>query len=143
MADNPLVTMSGCGINTTNSTPTTSLLDLIRSHNERTGSPLPVISQEHLLGRILPQFEHYWTSFERERSFATFAPMYTRRWLHQDKEVRIEETGQSVRILGLNPENGYLRTILLDNDSPIPSYVDLQPDGNSFDMMQGLLKVKR
>lgn len=60
-----------------------------------------------------------------------------------DKIVTIEESGQRVRILGLAPENGSLRTLALDGSSGRSEYIDLQPNGNSFDMMQGLLKAKR
>lgn len=57
----------------------------------------------------------------------------------------MQATGQRVKILGLHPDNGTLRTIELDGDGRerAGQYVDLEPDGNSFDMMQGLLKVKR
>lgn len=130
-------------MNTTNSSPTTSLLDLIQSHNERHGSRLPVITQEELLGVILPRFEYLWSSFERDGDFAALAPLYTQRWLHSDKIVTIQETGQKVRIVGLTPENGLLRTISLNSSAGSPQYIDLEPDGNSFDMMQGLLKAKR
>jgi biotin--protein ligase len=57
--------------------------------------------------------------------------------------VTIEESGQKVRILGLAPENGCLRTLNLDGPRGSTEYIDLQPNGNSFDMMQGLLKAKR
>lgn len=62
---------------------------------------------------------------------------------NSDKIVTIEESGQRVRILGLAPENGCLRTLNLDGRSGSSEYIDLQPNGNSFDMMQGLLKAKR
>lgn len=131
---------TGCGINTTNSTPTTSLLDLIQSHNSRTHSSLPVISQEELCALILSRFEHTWGTFTASSGdFAAFAGQYTARWLHSNKEVTIEETGQRVRIEGLTNEEGYLRT----RDVDTGRVVDLQPDGNSFDMMQGLLRAKK
>ena len=42
------------------------------------------------------------------------------------------------RIVGITPDHGLLRTL--------PEYggnfIDLQPDGNSFDLMEGLIKVK-
>jgi biotin--protein ligase len=138
-----LISSIGCGINTTNSSPTTSLLDLIQSHNHRTNAQLAIISQEQLLANILPRFEYFWSHFEQEGSFQSLAPLYTRRWLHTDREVTIRETGQRVRIVGLTPEYGLLRTVSLDSPTRNPHYIDLEPDGNSFDMMQGLLKAKK
>ena len=132
----------GCGINTTNFGPTTSVLDLIETHNARHGSSLPVITQEQLLASILPMFERNWATFDREGNFSSFADLYTQRWLHSGAEVTIQATGQQVRIVGLNPENGNLRTQPCDSKPDDPKSIDLQPDGNSFDMMQGLLKTK-
>lgn len=130
----------GCGINTTNSTPTTSLLDLIRSHNSLTGSSLPIITQEQLLALILSRFEHVWGIFSASSGdFGPFASSYTKRWLHSGKEVMIEATGQRVVIEGLTSNEGYLKT----RDVQTGRVVELQPDGNSFDMMQGLLKTKK
>jgi biotin--protein ligase len=148
--------MAGCGINTTNSTPTTSLLDLIAAHNAAHRTALPHITQEELLALILPRFEAFWARFSASGSsfgmdtasagdFSSFADAYTRRWLHTGKIVTVQASGQTVRILGLHPDSGTLRTIELDEDGRerVGQYVDLEPDGNSFDMMQGLLKVKR
>lgn len=118
-------------------------MDLIQAHNAARGSRLPIISQEELLAHILPRFEAFWAHFEREGSFAGLSELYTRRWLHSDKVVTIQESGQQVRIVGLTPEYGLLRTVSVDSPAGAPQYIDLEPDGNSFDMMQGLLKVKR
>ena len=55
-----------------------------------------------------------------------------------------------VRIVGISPDHGLLRTIPVDAAPVISSnpfaaanqYIDLQPDGNSFDLMSGLIKTK-
>ena len=49
-----------------------------------------------------------------------------------------------VRIVGITPDHGLLRTLPEghgwgDRGS---GYIDLQPDGNSFDIMAGLIKMK-
>lgn len=48
-----------------------------------------------------------------------------------------------VRICGITLDHGLLRTLPertgYDDDG---GYIDLQPDGNSFDLMAGLIKVK-
>lgn len=46
----------------------------------------------------------------------------------------------SVRIVGITLDFGLLRTIPDDNFTG--GFIDLQPDGNSFDMMAGLIKRK-
>jgi biotin--protein ligase len=47
---------------------------------------------------------------------------------------------QRVRILGITPDHGLLRTL---PEAGQGGYIDLQPDGNSFDLMEGLIKAKR
>ena len=55
---------------------------------------------------------------------------------------------RKVRIVGITPDHGLLRT-LPERDSSSAwgggvgvEYIDLQPDGNSFDLMAGLIKTK-
>ena len=52
-----------------------------------------------------------------------------------------------VRICGITPDHGLLRTLPERNQPGQPGripegFIDLQPDGNSFDLMAGLIKVK-
>lgn len=48
-----------------------------------------------------------------------------------------------VRIIGITSDHGLLRTVPIAEEwSAHPSYIDLQPDGNSFDLMSGLIKTK-
>lgn len=49
---------------------------------------------------------------------------------------------QTVRIVGITPDHGLLRT-LPERGGAGAQFIDLQPDGNSFDMMAGLIKLKR
>ena len=52
---------------------------------------------------------------------------------------------RKVRIVGITPDHGLLRTIP-ERDGwagrQNTDYIDLQPDGNSFDLMAGLIKTK-
>lgn len=43
------------------------------------------------------------------------------------------------RIVGITPDHGLLRTMPEHGHG---EFIDLQPDGNSFDLMEGLIKVK-
>jgi biotin--protein ligase len=49
-----------------------------------------------------------------------------------------------VRILEITPNHGLLRTVPETSGWNIgeKEYVDLQPDGNSFDIMAGMIKAK-
>ena len=66
--------------------------------------------------------------------------------MHSDQLITLTTFTPSkpVRIIGITPDHGLLRTIpertgwsTADED-----FIDLQPDGNSFDMMAGLIKSK-
>lgn len=60
-----------------------------------------------------------------------------------DQIITLQETGKSHRIIGITPDMGLLRTIPVGAIGSAPSkYVDLQPDGNSFDMLKGLIRTK-
>jgi biotin--protein ligase len=86
--------------------------------------------------------------------------------LYSDQEVTLTtvEPHQRLRIKSITPDHGLLRCIPLDQGGSISKrgltplytrgdfgddqkskeseFVDLQPDGNSFDMMSGLIKRK-
>lgn len=54
-----------------------------------------------------------------------------------------------VRIVGITPDYGLLRTLPLEaqempstNPFAASAHIELQPDGNSFDMFAGLIKIK-
>ena len=65
---------------------------------------------------------------------------------------------QRVKIVGITPDYGLLRTLPIDRNDPggyggwghsgydgfrqSSPYIDLQPDGNSFDIMAGLIRSK-
>lgn len=57
---------------------------------------------------------------------------------------------QRVKIVGITPDFGLLRTLPVGQDGSggcggfrqSSPFIDLQPDGNSFDIMAGLIKSK-
>ena len=62
-----------------------------------------------------------------------------------DQEVTLTTTTPHtpVRIVGITPEHGLLRTTPVSWSGVYQQgFIDLQPDGNSFDMMAGLIKTK-
>lgn len=49
---------------------------------------------------------------------------------------------RKVRIVGITPNHGLLRTMPERLEGGKVEYIDLQPNGNSFDLMAGLIKTK-
>lgn len=65
---------------------------------------------------------------------------------HRDQVIQYEKTGEQLKIIGIDPLHGLLRTRLIRrSDGTLITHeqiVDLQPDSNSFDMLSGLIKSK-
>lgn len=73
---------------------------------------------------------------------------------NSNQKVTIEKTQQVVKIIGITPEHGLLRTVPVDLDRNgkevfgggggvgRQTFIDLQPDGNGFDMIKGLLVAR-
>ena len=71
---------------------------------------------------------------------------------HSDQLVTLTtvEPPRPVRIVGITHDYGLLRTLPERtgwskswNHDAEDDYIDLQPDGNSFDIMTGLIKAKK
>jgi biotin--protein ligase len=146
----------GCGINILNALPTFSLSQLHALHMAR--SPQSTIkppTMEETFARIMDTFGDMWTTFTEE-GFAPFFNEYYGRWLHREQEVTLTTTTphQKVVIHGITRDHGLLRCkVVKESKGLTPLYtrgdfgetdefVDLQPDGNSFDLMSGLIKRK-
>lgn len=165
-AGSDLALVVGCGINTLNARPTTSLSDLIEAYNHThpDQTPLKIISQERFAGAILATFERMWNTFLRNGgSFVPFIEAYRRAWLHSDQETLLSDTvpPTRARIVGITSDHGLLRCVpvhadgttsfgQINADSELAwgssvsagQFIDLQPDGNSFDMLQNLIRRK-
>lgn len=124
----------GCGLNVTSPMPLFSLSAV---------APDATLGLEQIAAAILAKFDKMWNVFLEERgSFDSFMSLYLERWLHSDQPVTLTTTNPptKVRICGITPDHGLLRT--LPENAHTLSYIDLQPDGNSFDIMAGLIKSK-
>ncbi|KIK59504.1 hypothetical protein GYMLUDRAFT_44476 [Collybiopsis luxurians FD-317 M1] len=128
----------------------------------------PILSQltmEGTLAAILGKFEKMWQSFLASGGdFEPWLGMYQDRWLHGDQLVKLTTVNppMMVRICGITLDHGLLRTLpepgygagagagryeygaygYGNNRANGGGFIDLQPDGNSFDLMAGLIKVK-
>jgi len=131
----------GIGLNILNDLPTASLAQLV---------PGKSLTLERVAAVLACTFERMWDEFVANRgSFETFIELYLERWLHSDQLVTLTTTSPSiqVRLVGITPDHGMLRTVRVESGQAQrfgqPDYIDLQPDGNSFDILAGLIKTKR
>ncbi|KIK41119.1 hypothetical protein CY34DRAFT_806469 [Suillus luteus UH-Slu-Lm8-n1] len=126
----------GSGLNILNAPPIASLAQLA-------STPTPGFSVERVAAAVLTSFERIWSSFlqNEEQGFHPFMDQYLRSWLHSDQLVTLTNRTphRSVRIVGITPDHGLLRTVPMGGGE----FIDLQPDGNSFDMMKGLISTKK
>ncbi|KAI0643919.1 class II aaRS and biotin synthetase [Trametes meyenii] len=134
----------GCGLNVLNPPPIASLAQLLPPGSERHPT------MERTLAAIMARFEGMWATFIAARgSFEPFMDLYLDSWLHSDQLVTLTTVSppRKVRVVGITPDHGLLRT-LPERDGrgggggQGVEYIDLQPDGNSFDLMAGLIKTK-
>lgn len=135
----------GFGINVSTPAPVTSL-----SHLSPPGQQL---GAETLLALVLIEFERLWVTFNQGRgSWAPFEEAYLEAWMHSDQLVTLTtvEPPRPVRIVGITHDYGLLRTLPERtgwskswSHGAEDDYIDLQPDGNSFDIMTGLIKAKK
>ncbi|KAL1665816.1 hypothetical protein GGF50DRAFT_87768 [Schizophyllum commune] len=153
----------GSGLNVLNEPPIPSLAQLLPEDTstptptlERTLTPTPTL--ERTAATILARFDVMWEQFVAGGgSFEPFLDRYLKRWLHSDQLVTITtvELPLRARIVGIT-EHGLLRAMPERGDGIAGRYgagsarggsdgqfVDLQPDGNSFDIMSGMIKAKR
>ncbi|KAG0240291.1 biotin-protein ligase [Mortierella sp. GBAus27b] len=138
----------GCGVNTTNPNPTTSINHIIRYHNKVTGKNLGLFTQETLLANILVKLEEMYNLFldGDGTGFAQLEQTYYKRWLHSNALVTLTTMTphRKVRIQGITLDYGLLRTVAVDEQGQdiVGEEHRLQPDGNSFDMLKGLISTK-
>jgi biotin---protein ligase len=119
--------------------------------------PLEPVSQERLLGVILATFEQLWNKFVQTGTFSDFTGLYSDIWLHSNQEVTLVDTEPptKAKIVGISSDYGMLRAVpagstVSSGDAEAwgksatsrEPFIDLQPDGNSFDMLQNLIRRK-
>ncbi|ORX89424.1 class II aaRS and biotin synthetase [Basidiobolus meristosporus CBS 931.73] len=144
-SNNEFELVAGAGVNADNSYPTTSINRLIECYNEHHLSKLPLFSQEELAASIFATFNHFYNRFcENGNGFVPFLELYYKRWLHSHKIITLQEHDNArVRVIGITHDYGFLETVAVDeNNMDQQQIYTLQPDGNSFDMMKGLISRK-
>ncbi|XP_017098653.2 biotin--protein ligase isoform X1 [Drosophila bipectinata] len=129
----------GSGINLNNSKPTTCINDLIREHNLHSPiNKLPLLKYELFIAMIFNEIERLLGEVQNG-DFDSFYDLYDSLWLHSGQTVKIclpNEQEREAEIVGID-DFGFLKVKL-----PSGSIETVQPDGNSFDMLKGLIVPK-
>lgn len=147
--DGEYVIVVGIGINVSNAAPSKSLNRLVDEINERVRTPQGKPRYGHFEEEpLLAFFMHIWEDMIRDfrfQGFRAFEQEYYDKWLHTDKIVTLEQYGNTKAVIkGISSDFGMLIAEEVDrNNKPMGKLFELQPDGNSFDMMKGLLKKKQ
>lgn len=90
---------------------------------------------------------HSWDSTSRGGFTRTFLFILynhtTNMHFESDQLVTLTTTTphRAVRITGITPDHGLLRTV--PEKTSEQEFINLQPDGNSFDIMAGLIHLKK
>ena len=101
---------------------------------------------ERLLANILSTFSDMYQEF-LQSGFKPFEKRYYERWLHERQIVSIENGITRGQIKGICCEDGgsgglLVEEVDLQGRSMRRKMVEVVADGNSFDMMKGLLRRK-
>lgn len=133
----------GAGVNVSNEAPTTSLnliLDRLNELRAKQGmAPLPPYKHELLLAKVMFTVNQFYSVFEHS-GMLPFLPMYYKRWFHSNQTVTVTSDGKTrtCAIKGITEDNG----LLVVTDINTGESLELQPDGNSFDIFKGLVYRK-
>lgn len=128
----------GVGFNFSNSNPTICLNDLVKAYNVNNNTNLPYLQYEQFFALVFNEIEQL-IDKTQIGDFKYLLDAYYKLWLHSDAEVTIidaENNPKMAKIIGID-EYGYL---LVQQNGKEPETV--QPDGNSFDMLRGLISSK-
>jgi biotin--protein ligase len=147
--------LTGIGLNVSNSQPTTCLDDIIISQQQQQQQQQKQgparVCKEQLLACVLNHLESCFDTFQSQ-GFEPLRPLYLSRWMHSNQVVELDAGAEPrhqgassgafaaarvpLTIVGLSP-HGFLLAI-----DPLGQEYELTPDGNSLDMMQGLIQKK-
>lgn len=135
----------GVGVNVSNLAPTTSLnlvLERLNQIREKQGlSALPPFQHEILLAKLMHTIDQFFSVFQHS-GIKPFLPLYYKRWFHTSQKVRLDAQGdgrtRTCIIKGITSDYG----LLIAEDINNGERLELQPDGNSFDIFKGLVYKK-
>nr|CAD7202941.1 unnamed protein product [Timema douglasi] len=124
----------GVGMNLDNNVPTTCINTLLRELK------LAPLSLEKFLALVFTKLEKLLVTLEKGSSGVDqVRQLYYKYWLHSNCEVTVigpQGSKQEVTILGID-DFGFLQVLAKDGCA-----FSVHPDGNSFDMLRGLIAPK-
>ena len=122
----------GCGVNLSNKEPTKCINQMSIEQN------LNPISREVLFAGTFNSLEVFLSMIEKGTDEKCILNLYHTYWLHEKQSVQVKSDNGVVKegtIMSLDGD-GFLLVELENN------LVSVYPDGNSFDMLQGLIFPK-
>lgn len=128
----------GVGLNLNNSIPTTCVNDLIKTFNLKNNTNLPYLEYEHFFANVFNEIEELIDIVQTD-NFHHLYDLYYKLWLHSDAEIVIIDADghkKLATIIGID-DYGYL---LVKQPDQEPESV--HPDGNTFDILRGLISAK-
>lgn len=128
----------GVGFNLDNCVPTTCLNDVIKNYNKGHSTNMPYMEYERFFAGVFNEVERL-IDIVQDDNFKHFFDLYYKFWLHSDAEIIIVDASGSRKlatIIGVD-EYGYL---LVQQPGHAPETV--LPDGNTFDILRGLISTK-
>ncbi|XP_065355202.1 biotin--protein ligase isoform X2 [Calliphora vicina] len=137
MGTNAIVNI-GCAINLDNRKPTICINDMIRDYNSANQQKLPSIKYEMILALMFNEIERL-VELVQTGDFESFYKLYYDLWLHSNQSISIcdqDGSKKEAKVIGID-EYGYLKVKLTNGIVEV-----VQPDGNSFDMLKGLIIPK-
>lgn len=127
----------GTGVNISNNVPTVSVNDIIKKYNEKNGTNSPEISIEAFLGRYCSELEFLFDYLEKGGD--DFLKLYYKYWLHDDEDIKVQIKDQSEIVKGKISGVDSAGWLCVKTEF---GEITVAPDGNSFDMMNGLVAPK-
>jgi len=123
----------GMGLNLNNQEPTISVNSLIKTKLGKKGA-----SREQYLAGTFNNLENFVNQIESGH-MEVILDLYHKYWMHSDQQVTLKDDkgARTKGVVKSLDDDGYLSVELDDG-----RLVSVQPDGNSFDMMQGLIVPK-
>ncbi|KAJ0172196.1 hypothetical protein K1T71_012169 [Dendrolimus kikuchii] len=130
---------AGTGVNISNSVPTTCVNDIISDYNKQHKANLAHVSIERFLALYCSQLEQILDNMETKEGFNRFLEQYHRYWLHNDEEIRVLTKGAESPVCGTITGIDDAGWLLVRTSEGV---VQVAPDGNTFDLMIGLVAPK-
>lgn len=137
----------GVGLNLDNGSPTICINDLIREFNRTAEQPLGTFTPESMYAKIFNELERLLDEVEIGKvGLEAFYNLYYQLWLHHEQDVQVQDHSGAIKsgaVVGID-EYGYLKVKIASVGAAAEGEEELtvHPDGNSFDMLRGLILPK-